>query len=509
MSESPQRRYRTHTFRVWILQPVVAIGLVLAGVAAIGFLVRTRPETERKHEVTPPRLVRVFEATRGRHRCSARVFGTSRASRQWVAIAETRGEAIEVCPKFEVGEILPAGTLLVQIDPEDYRLSLRRYESEVRAREEQLNELGRTEANLLEIRQLQEEQLQLAQRDLERITELVVSGAVTEAEADAARTTHLARLLAFQETANSLTLIPVMRARAEAERDAAKVQIDQAMREIARCSIRLPFDARCAAKSVEENQYVHAGQQLGVFLDLGTAEMVLMVEARRGSSLFPRGIPGTGPLDLRAMVVDDAPVRVALALLEATVHWGDPPRRGKVTRIESTVDPATRTFPVIVEVAEPYSGIVPGVRPPLAPDVFCEVTLYGAVLEDVVVIPRDCLHELPGAKRGDEPLPVVYLLVGGDRVRRDGKTFLEAGFLKIQQVDILAVEDKVVILEAGLDGGDIVVVSDLYLAREHWGVPEFGPASEAMSLSGVLEEVGPLHNPGPGRDVRTEEEVTP
>jgi multidrug efflux pump subunit AcrA (membrane-fusion protein) len=481
------------------LQIVAAAAIVAAGMGVAQYLIATRPKPEGNPAAVRPRLVRVMEAARASHRCSASAFGTASASRQWAAIAQTNGDAIFVEPEFEPGEILSQGTLLVQIDPEDYQLAQRRYEAEARARDAQLKELQETEKNLLEIRQLQKEQLDLAQKDLVRMEGLLGGGAATEASADAARTLHLTRLLAFQETSNSLSLIPVLRARAEAERDAANVHVDQARREIEKCAIRLPFDGRCVTKSVEPDQYVNAGQRLGVFLSLDSAEVVAMVDSGKGGALFPRGIPGLGSLDLRESLANLKPVREALRLLDAEVHWGTPPRRGKVTRIGSTADPATRTFPVIIEVADPYKDVTPGLRPPLVPDVFCEVTLYGATVDDVVVIPRDCIHEMPRKSLSDEFVPVVYLLRGGTRREQDGETCFEDGQLEIREVAILVEENDVVVLDSGVEEGDLIVLGDLYVPREHWGAKEFGPASEAMPLRGVLATPPKLHREGPPR----------
>ena len=490
---------RGRTLRTWLLQIAGAIALVAAGVGVACYLISNKAAPEGIRTEAPPRLVRVMEARRAPHRCSTTAFGTSAASRQWTAIAETAGDAVIVNPKFEAGEILSKGTLLVQIDPEDYRLAQKRYESEARARDAQLKELQETEKNLQEIKQLQKEQLDLAQKDLVRIQGLLDEDAVTEASADSARTAHLTRLLAFQETTNSLALIPVLRARAEAERDAANVQVAQATREIEECSIRLPFDARCVSKSIEQDQYVNLGQQLGTFLNMDTAEVVTMVESRKGRSLFPHGIPGLGPVDMSQVPKNEELYHRALNLLDAEIHWGTPPRRGKVTRIGSSVDPATRTFPLIIEVANPYAGVTPGVRPPLVPDVFCEVTLYGATIDDVIVIPRDSLHEVPRTSLSDDVVPVVYLLDGGTRKEVDGKTYFEGGQLKIREVDILAMEEDLVVIDSGLDQGDLVVLGDLYVPREHWGAREFGPASQAMPLRGLLETPPMLHRKGPER----------
>jgi hypothetical protein len=106
---------------------------------------------------------------------------------------------------------------------------------------------------------------------------------------------------------------------------------------------------------------------------------------------------------------------------------------------------------VIVEVANPYQNVEPGVRPPLLPDVFCEVTLFGATVNNVAVIPRDTLRE-----------DRVYLL-------RDGR-------LHVAQVKTLVLEENLAVVEDGIENGDLVVMTDLF------------PASEGMPLRAKLTE---------------------
>ena len=488
---------RPHRLRSWLLQIAVAVIVVGLGGGIAAFLILTKPKPEGKPPVAPPRLVRVMEAARAPHRCSASAFGTVNASQEWTAIASTHGDAVRVDPKFEPGELILKDTLLVEIDTEDYRLAQRRYEAEMQAREAQLKELQETEKNLEEIRELQKEQLDLAKKDLERIQRLLKNDAMSEAAADTARTTHLTRLLALQETTNSLTLIPMLRARAEAEWGCGEDSGGSGQ-----AGDREVFDPHALRRPVRvevdrTGSIRECGAETWGVLSLNTAEVVAMVESGKGHSLFPRGVPGLGSIDMSRSLEDLEPLRRALNTLDAEIQWGTPPRRGKVIRIGSTLDPATRTFPVIIEVAAPYADVQPGVRPPLVPDVFCEVTLYGATIDNVVVVPRDCLHEMPRKSLSDEFIPVVYLLRNGKREQRDGATYFENGSLDIQEVKILVEEEDVVVLDSGVEEGDLVVLGDLYVPREHWGAREFGPASEAMPLSGLLETPANLHRTGP------------
>ncbi len=421
---------------------------VAVGAAICAYLILTQPAPEEKPPSEPGRLVRVFRAERTPHRMAIETFGTSRAERTWTAIAEVRGRATEVHARFEPGELLPAGAVLVRIDPTDYELTVRRLDAELAAKRAQQRENLQTEANFQQIARLQQRQCELARAEYDRQEKLYQRGAVSLATLQAAEHAYVTALTAWQQTRNSLALLPIERELLEASILAVGAQRAQAARDLERCEIRLPGAARCAAKSVEIDQVVGAGQQLGTFLALDIAEVVAMVEPRKMPALFPEGVRQLGTLDLtQGERLDESLVRKLN--VPAEVHWGLGDRGsvwyGRVARLAGSLDPGTRTAPVVVEVPDPYKDVTPGVRPPLVPDAFCRVVIYGDTVEDVVVIPRNALH-------GDR----VYLL-------REGR-------LHIAPVEVLALEEETAVVRRGIAAGEMVVLTDLF------------PASEGMAL---------------------------
>jgi len=432
--------------------------LLAIGASVCAYLIWTRPKPSGAPTKDSGRLVQVFVAEKSSHRLAITAYGTTRASQQWTAIAEVSGRAMEISPRFEPGEILPAGELLVRIDPTDYELSVARLEAEARAKKEQLHENELNEVNLREILKLLQRQSLLASAEYERQRELFGRNAASRAVLEATEQTYITALTTLQQTRNELSLLPVRRDLLQASLDAANAQLKQAERDLAECDIRLPSAARCAAKSVEENQYIAVGERLGTFLALDTAEVVAMVEARQMSALFPKGIQSMEPLDFTQFDRIDSFWKQLRIPVE--VSWGTKDRRwiwpGRVARIASSLDPGTRTIPVIVEVPNPYKDVQPGIRPPLIPDVFCKVTAYGATVDNVVVIPREALHN-----------DRVYLL-------RDGA-------LEIARVKVLALEEDLAVIQEGIEASDMVVLTDL------------APASQGMPLRGkvIINPVAP------------------
>ena len=456
-----------------LLASILPVVLLLgAGVGIYVYLVLTPTELMPDDTQGKPRLVRVFEARRGPHRMTVTAYGTSRASEEWAAIAEVSGRATEVNERFDLGEILPAGTWLVKIDQTDYKLAEKRLEAEIRAQQSQLDELERKKANLESVRAIQVRQVELATAEFERLQQLLRDDAASESARDIAESAKLTSEAVLQETDNRLALIPVQRDLLTASLDVLKVQLEQSRRELDKCTMELPLAARCASRSVEQMQFVAVGERLGTFLAMEKAEVVTMMETRKMQALFPRGIPELGTLDLTTIEPDKSVFdRI---LVPAEVRWGPWQKphlwHGRVVRFGSSLDVSTRSFPVIVEVLDPYKNVKPGVRPPLIPDVFCHVTLFGATVEDVVVIPRDSLRELTsnsrlsapvGGSAGDESY-CVHLL-------RDDK-------LHVAPVSVLALEEGNAVIGDGIDGGEMVILTDLF------------PASEGMSLEGQLDE---------------------
>ena len=426
---------------------LTVVGLLALGTSLLVYLVFTKPGPSGEHHTTPGRLVCVIDVEKGTHRIAVDSYGTSRSSEVWTAIAEVQGRAIEVAPRFEPGELLPKDLVIVRIDPTDYQLAITRLEAEVRATTEQLREFDQNEKNLQEIFRLQERQTKLAAAEYERQRQVFERSAVSRTALESAENAYVTTLTTLQQTRNSLALIPVQRDVTTASLEVAQARLAEARRDLERCEIRLPMPARCASKSVEDDQFVSVGERLGTFFSIETAEVVAKVETRKMLALFPSGIKELGKLDLTTENLSQSIFR--RFRVPAEVHWGLGDRRvswyGRLTRLGGSLDPATQTVLVVIEVPHPYRDVIPGVRPPLVPDVFCEVTIYGEMAADVAVIPRDAVHD-----------GRVYLF-------RDGK-------LHIQPVEILVLEEDRAVISEGLETGDRVILTDLF------------PASEAMAL---------------------------
>lgn len=485
---------------IWYALTVVL--LLAIGVGAFLYLLATKERAGGESEPVAGRVVRAFQARQATHRMAITAYGTSRAAEVWTAIAEVKGRITDLHPLFEPGEIFneeEEGKLLVGIDPTDYELAEERLAAEVRAKEKQLAEHDQNEENLRAILKLQQRQLELARSEYERQWAAYQRDAVTESVLEQAQDAYVRAQTAVQQTRNSLALIPVERELTRAMLDAARAALAQAKQDLEDTRILVPQPMRCATKSVELHQYVREGEALGTFFALDMAEVVAMIETRKMQSLFPEGpdaFKQQGPFNL----VTGPEVKNLLRELRipVEVRWavGEMPsvRYGRVARIGSSLDPDTRTVPIIIEVPDPYTDVIPGKKPPLVPGVFCEVTIYGDTLSGVYVIPREALRDnrVYVARRNGAVLDIPEGAAGRAEQSdgEEGELLLDAE-LQFAEVEVVALEEDRAVVRASQDAGaaetlmpgDAIVLTDLF------------PASKGMPLRVRIEQ-NPVHARG-------------
>jgi len=414
---------------------------ILIGIGIIAVMVRGKEppaHTEAREDVTRVRVIEVPQLTLTPR---ALGFGTVAPAKVWSAVAEVDGKIIEFRDDLRAGEILPRGTVLLRIDPTDYRLAVDRAKADILALKARLAELetrvGNTRASL----EIEKRALALNARDLERKRALVERKAVSQAAADQEERNLLAYRLKVQNLENALNLIPAERRQLRAQLAAQEVRLAEAERDLARTVITLPFDARISEVNVEADQVAKLGQTMVRADSIDVAEITAQVQIDKLINLISaENLSGVTPANAsaelsRALGLEPL-VRLRTGALEA--EWP-----GRVARISDRIDPQTRTVGVVVAVDRPYpiaaqrrdDGIP--ARPALAKNMYVEVELRGPPQRGRVVIPRAAVH----AGR-------VYVLNGEDR-------------LELRKVSIAFEQEDVLVVGEGLRAGERIVVSDL------------------------------------------------
>ncbi len=404
---------------------VVLAGLAV-GVALLAFFVANRQVPERSDTPSPPAAVAVIEARPLAFRLEARGHGVARPAEIWQAVANVSGRVVERHPSLESGTLLRGGTPLLALDPSRYELAIAEAEAE-------LTRLEAEEANTRRLLDLERQALDLAEQELSRVERLAATGAVSTSQRDAQRRSTVGQRQAVAMLENTLALLP-------AQRERASVRLAQARRDLADTRFEAPYDLRLAEVDVELHQFVSAGQRLFEADSLAAAEVEAHIPfsmmRRLLGAVFPEDLP-PGSLDLGERL-DLGVIEAELELVGAPgVGW-----EGRVVRVASGLDPATRAVRVVVRVDHPWRDARPPDHPPLQRDMYTRVRLSAGAPEAAMVVPASALH------RGE-----LYLADGEDRlVRRPVSVAFEQGGLAV--------------IEAGLAPGERVILDDLQPAIE-------------------------------------------
>lgn len=461
-SQTPEEPGRSR----WLL-----FGLPILGAVVLVFLTNMVGSPPRQSNLEPdPVPVRYVTAKTTDVLPRAIGYGTVTPRTTWQAVTEVSGKVIYKNPSLRPGILLSAGTEILRIDPTDYELTARRLEANIASSEASLADIKQQEENSRASLAIENRALELAEADLKRNRELRKRGTIAQSALDSMERSTLQQQQTVQNLRNQLALYPTQISLRESELEVARVQLEEAKRNIERTVISLPINGRVLSVSIEENQVTAAGQSVANVDGIEVAEVIASVQIDRLTPLFP---PRTGG---RNEMIDELlsrptaieglfkqfgfTAKVSLQVGTFAAQWD-----ADVIRVDGQLDPKTRTVGVVVAVKDPYARISPRSRPPLTRNMFVEVEIRGFVRSDMLVIPRVALRQNQ-----------VHVLTADDR-------------LEIRDVRVMFEQGHIATIAEGIEPGERIIVTEL------------SPAIPSTKLSGTEDEklVDLI-----GRDVRGE-----
>ena len=396
------------------LKWALSIGVVGAAIAAALVLVATKAEPPRAEKPLEGTLVDVIQISARRHEVDLRGKGTVVPAQEIVLQAELGGRVIWQSPELVAGGRFKEGQAIVRIDPRDYQLAVESARSQVNqaklelALEKRRGEVAKREWNAFGEVDVSEEQSALAQR---------------EPQLESTR-------LALKAAQSALK----------------KAQLD-----LARTTLRAPFNAMVVSESVDTGQLI--SPQSTVARLVGTDEYHVQVSVPVSSLRTVVARSGEGP-GSEAKIVQ---------------HAGDETieRRGEVIRQLPDLDPGGAMARLLVRIENPVGekGDLP-----LLLGSFVDVAIEAEPIEDAIRLPRVAL------RNGRN----VYVMNDQDT-------------LEIRDVEIAWTEPDAVLVTGGLRANERVVTS-----RIPTPVPNM-----------LLRTVAPTPEPEPGSPSAPAAQATP
>ena len=368
--------YFAKEIAVHIMQQLKLPGsIVVGGIIIIAAVMLTKSEPEANPQqlaAAPKPKISVQKATTQAATLSVKSQGSVTAKREIDIIAQVSGQVIETMPGFVDGHFISEGETLIKIDERDYQAALTNALSLVAQKKRLLaEEKGRN-------RQAKNEWHDLGDAE-----------------------------------ANDLFLRKPQLAEAQAELDAALASAEIAKLNIARTTIRLPFDSRIKQTNVNLGQFVSVGTTIASVYDTATAEVRLALSDQQ-MALLDLSVASNSPSS-------KIPVTLTGIVAGQSHQW-----QAIITRTEASVDVRTRMYYAVAEVEQPFSDKYSA---PLLPGLFVEAEIAGKNLSDVIVVPKEALVNRTNLYTLDadnkvQLSPVTVLS------KKDGKVWLQSSALK-------------------------------------------------------------------------------
>ncbi|GIX00506.1 MAG: hemolysin D [Pirellulaceae bacterium] len=270
--------------------------------------------------------------------------------------AQVAGKIIEKPPELRSGNYVQQGQLLYRIDPRDYQLDVERLTQRLEQEAASLRELDQDIANAQDLLQVAEQELQLANADVERLESLNANFS-SAAELDQARRARLAALNQVVSLKNQLRTLDARRARMQLNLKLAETELEQAKLNLERTVVRAPVDGRIVSEQVEVDSFVQRGTPLVVLEDTSKAEIACNLRMDQLLWILDQQINSAEELVSAAHAA-----RFELPETAAVIEFRVGGREEQVMQWEAVVDrfdgagldPQSRTVPIRLRVDQPY-----------------------------------------------------------------------------------------------------------------------------------------------------------
>ena len=332
---------QSHRRRRWVINIVLSIALITAGIAGATYISKTAPKARKRPPARALPLVEMISVHPEEERIMVSAMGTVTPAREIVLESRVAGEIISIHSEFTAGGYLKKGSEVLQIDPQDYELALTLAKARVKDAESKLK--------------------------------------ILEAEAAAAkdewRAINRNRTNKKSEPSPLLIKKPQLSA-AQAMLVAERSDVKKARLNLSRTRIFAPFNAIVRAKHVDIGSQVSGQDQLAELV--GTDEYWVQSSVpvdRLKWIMIPRNSAEKG-----------SKVRIFYRNgIELT---------GRVIKLLGELEAEGRMARVLVEVKDPLGLKSPEKKnPPLLIGEYVRMKIEGRQLKNVYRIPRTALRD--------------------------------------------------------------------------------------------------------------------
>lgn len=414
----------------------------LIGLAILLIFVKSKPEPQLKSELEVAPLVKIEQAKTRKLPMHIKGYGRAKSKESWQAVAEVSGRVIYRHVDLEKGRMVPAGTVVLKIDPVDYQLKLAQAKSDLNSAIADADRISLNKDKKTSSLALEKSRLAILKKEYQRKKGLLAQGAISSSSVEKEQSNVLAQQEKVLDLETSLKLIPNDINVAQARIQVSQSRVQEAEISLEKTNIVIPFDARITQVNSVMGQVIsqqsvlinanHIGA-MEINAQFAVSDMKQLVRQNVTSSLTQQSkFPDIKRLNLQA---------------EIKLYSGDEIHQwvARVTRVSDSIDPQGNTVGLIVEMVNDWKNFDPINNMPVMNDMFLEVNVTGKAKE-VLSVPTKAIHGRS-----------VYIAEGNT--------------LRIKPVNVLYESGSYSAIDADIPGGlslnDWVITTDLLPAIDN------------------------------------------
>ena len=311
----------------------------------------------------------------------------------------------------DVGDGVQAGEILARQDADFLTVVVNQAQAELQARQSEVAQAKAAVSDAQTAYESARVQLQQAQTEANRLTQLAANGAVSTQVAEQAQLTVDTGQQVVKSTQEQIRTRQAAVQSAAGRVNAQQAVVDQTQERLSFAVVRSPLTGTVIERLVEVGDYAEAGDELLQIADLSSIKVMIEVSDR----------------DLSQVSVGQ-PVEVRLDAFPETVI------AGRITRVAPAANPTSRLIPVEITMPNEAGQIGSGL--------LARATLADTS-SDRVAIPR------PALDIATRETPTVFVLTEVND---------QAATVEVRTVEIGRKNNRRVEIVSGLQAGDVIVV---------------------------------------------------
>ncbi len=379
MSENDVKKI---SFMVRLFSSLIAVFILIVGMGLFSFFSSFRKPPAQAEQEERPIPVEVIEVQPEDVPIILNGYGEVRTLAIVPISPEVSGRVVQIHPRLEAGEVIPAGEILFEIDSSDYQVRLKSAQAGLEQAKHTLKRLQ--EQFVLDRERLKtlERTKDLAFSEFQRVKQLYEREKVgTQSNVEQTERAYNQALDAYNQLAQAIELYPLRIKEADESVKSAEAQLAQAEINLARTQVKVPFNARIRTVSLEAGQYVAPGSVVMTLSDDSVLEISVPLDARQAMNWLPfekdkinlesAWFPPLEPKECEILWTED----------KDNHKW-----KGILNRIER-YDEKTRTIYAVVRVEKENIFSTSEDKMPLVQGMFCQVKIPGKTLSGVYRLP--------------------------------------------------------------------------------------------------------------------------